>query len=253
MAVKAKVASLDGVDEALKAHYTAGEDGAYYFAVEGIEEMPAVRGLKAKNTELLDKNVKLNESVKAYGMTPEEVAALKEQASKGGGGKAEEIRAEYETKLKQTSEQAQKEIQTAKEQAKAEQDAARRYFQTGEITRAIGGAKGVPELLSHVVEQHVKVERGEDGAFSLKVIGKDGQPRIKDSQGAAYSLDDLVSELKADPKYGRAFEAEGKGGSGAAPNGNGGAGGAKTIRAGDLDAFGANLEAIAKGTVTVAQ
>ena len=253
MAVKAKVASLDGVDEALKGHYTEGDDGAFYFSVEGIEEMPAVRGLKNKNTELLDKYVKLKEQHDGLGVTPEELEELRKRAEGAGSGKkADEIRAEYETKLKQTSEQAQREIQAAKEAAEAEQAAARQYFQNGEITRAISEQKGVPDLLAHVVEKHVKVERGDDGAFSLKVIGKDGQPRIKDSAGNPYSLDDLVGELKQDPKYGRAFEAEGRSGSGAPPTGGSG-GGTKTVRAGDLEGFGANLEAIAKGEVTVSQ
>lgn len=248
MALKAVLASLEGINEALQAEYTQGEDGRFYINVEGVDDMPAVAGLKKKNAELLDKSVKYKQQLDAYGATPEEVAALRESAGKDSGKRVQEL----EDKLAKASEAAQREIQLAKEEAKAERDAARMYFEDGEINRAIGGAKGVPELLSHVVRQHIKSERGDDGKFALKVLGKDGQARIKDSAGNPYSLDDLVMELKADPKYGRAFEPEGKGGSGAEPSGGGsGGGGGKTIRAGDREAFGANLEAIAKGEVTV--
>jgi hypothetical protein len=246
MAIKAVLASLDGVDEALKAHYAAGEDGRFYAAVEGIEEMPAFASQRAKAVELLDEKKKLQQKFEALGVsTPEEITALKEAATKAGGKQVEELQA----KLAQASEAAQKEIAKAKEEAEAERGAARSYFKQGEITRAISAHKGVPELLAHVVDQHLDVQRTDSG-FALRVLGKDGQPRVKNSAGDAFGLEDLVAELKADPKYGRAFEPDGKTGSGAAPESGGGIG-AKTVRAGDLESFGANLEAIAKGDVKV--
>ncbi len=248
MAIKAVLGSLDGVDEALRAHYAKGEDGRFYAAVEGIEEMPAFAAQRAKAVELLDEKKKLQQKFEALGIsTPEEVAALKESAAKAGGKQVEELTA----KLAQASEAAQKEIARAKEEAEAERAAARSYFKQGEVTRAISAAKGVPELLAHVVDQHLDVVRTESGSFELKVMGRDKQPRIKDSAGNPFTLDDLVSELRADPKYGRAFEVDAKTGSGAAANGGTGGGGVTTIRAGDREAFGANLEAIANGTVKV--
>lgn len=246
MAIKAVLASLEGVDEALQAHYAKGEDGRFYAAVEGIEEMPAFAAQRSKAVELLDEKKKLQQRFEALGVsTPEEIAALKEAATKAGGKQVEELQA----KLAQASEAAQKEIAKAQEEAEAERTAARNYFKQGEVTRAISSAKGVPELLAHVVDQHLDVQRADNG-FALRVLGKDGQPRVKNSAGDPFGLDDLVAELKQDPKYGRAFEPDGKGGSGAPPV-NGGGGGGKTVRAGDIESFGANLEAIAKGEVKV--
>lgn len=247
MALKAVLASLDGLAESLQAEYTKGDDGRFYLSVEGVDDMPAVVGLRQSKQTILDEKKQLEKKLEALGVsTPEEIEALRTAAKQNNSDKVKEL----EGKLAQASENAQKEIAKAKELAEAEQAAARSYFEDGEITRAISAAKGVPELLSHVVRGHIKTERSDDGKFALRVLGKDGQPRIKNSNADPFGLDDLVAELRQDPKYGRAFEAEGKGGSGALPS-NGGGGGGKTINAGDMDAFGANLEAIAKGDVTV--
>lgn len=248
MALKAVLASMDGVDEALAAHYAKGEDGRYYAAVEGIEEMPAFAAQRSKVTELLDEKKKLQQKFEALGVsTPEEIAALKEAATKAGGKQVEELTA----KLAQASENAQKEIAAAKEETEKERAAARNYFKQGEVTRAISAAKGVPELLSHVVDQYLDVQRQESGAFQLRVLGRDGQPRIKDSAGSAFGLDDLVAELKADPKYGRAFEASGASGSGAAANAGGGGGGS-TVRI-DNGVIRTDPAKVMSGEVTVVQ
>jgi Skp family chaperone for outer membrane proteins len=247
MAIKAVLASLDGLDESLHAHYEKGDDGRFYAVVEGVDEMPAVAGLRQAKQTILDEKKQLEKKIEALGVSdPSEIEELRNAAKANSGKQVEELQA----KLAQASENAQKEIAKAKEEAEAERQAARTYFKQGEVTRAISAAEGTPELLSHVVDQYIDVARGDDGKFSLRVLGKDGQPRIKDSQGNAFGLDDLVSELKQDPKYGRAFKPEGKSGSGATQTAGGGGGG-KTVRSGDMDAFGANLEAIAKGEVTV--
>lgn len=227
MALKAVLPSLDGVDESLKSQYTKNDtDGRFYLAVEGIDEMPAVVGLRQAKQTLLDEKKKLESQVKALGVsTPEEVQALKDAAAKGNSEKVTEL----ENKLRQASESAQREIASAKEAAEKESAAARQYFENGEITRAIGAHKGEVDLLAHVVRQSIKTERGDDGAFRLQVLGKDGQPRIKDSSGAAFGLDDLVGELKAHPVYARAFPASGTTGSGAAPTGGGGGGGGGAV------------------------
>lgn len=253
MALKAVVGSLDGLPEAVQGEYTKGEDGRYYLAVEGVDDMPAVQGLRTKYREILDEKKQLAARFEALGVSsPEEIETLRAAAKQNNSEKVKEL----EGKLSQASEAAQKEILRAQQEAEAERTAARAYFEDGEITRAISGAKGVPELLSHVVRQHIKTERGEDGRFSLRVLGRDGQPRIKDSAGNAFGLDDLVAELKSDPKYGRAFEASevarAGGGSGAPANngGSGGSGARGTFDRNDPMAWSANLEGIVKGEVT---
>lgn len=248
MALKAVLASLDGLDEALQGLYKAGDDGRFFLDVEGVDDMPAVVGLKQKNTELLDEKKAATAKLAAFGeYTPEKIEELREAAKKAGGARVQEL----EAKLEQASKAAQTEILEAKQAAEAEREAARSYFKGGEVNRAISSQRGNPELLSHLVDQHIDVKRNEAGDFELKVIGKDGQARIKDSAGNAFTVDDLVSELKANPKYAGAFDA--RTGSDAPPGGGGGGtgGGVRTIAANDPVAFGQNLEGIAKGEVTV--
>lgn len=246
MALKAVLSSIEGLDDVTKAFYKEA-DGKYVLDLEGVDEMPAFAAQRTKTRELLDEKKKLQERIEALGVsTPEEVEELKKAAKSNNSDRVKEL----EAKLAGASEASQKEILAAKQEAEAERNAARTFFEEAEITRALTAAKGVPQLLSHVVKSHLKTDRTDDGKFAMKVLGRDGQPRIKDGQGNPFTIDDLIGELKQDPMYGRAFEAEGKTGSGAT-GGSGGGGSGKVISKDDPIAFGQNLEAIAKGEVTV--
>lgn len=227
MALKAKLATLDGLNEAVQAEYTKGDDGQFYLDVQGVDDMPAVAGLRRKNTELMDEVKGVKRVLKRHELIEDRIVeddldaalgGLKEKATKkpeGGDKKLEDARKEWEAEKAAISTNAQKEVAKAKEEAAAELEAARNYFLDGEVTRAVAAQKGVPELLGHIIRGHLDVQRGEDGRFSLRVLGADKQPRIKDSAGNPFTLDDLVGELKADPKFGRAFESSGTTGGGA--------------------------------------
>lgn len=246
MALKAVVASLDGLEEPIQALYKPATDGRYFLDVEGVDDMPAVSGLKAKNSELLGKLAQAKEQLGAFGdMTPDTVAELREAAQKAGGERVQEL----EQKLAQASAAAQREIQAAKEEAEAEASAARAYFRKSEAVRAISAQRGAPSLVAHVVESRTKVVKGEDGQFGLVVLGSDGQPRIKDSGGNPFTVDDLVSELKVHDEFYRAFDPR-KGGD-TPPGATAGTNGARTISGKDPVEFGRNIEGIAKGEVVV--
>lgn len=248
MALKAVLASLDGLAEALQGEYTKNEqDGRFYLNVEGVDEMPAVKGLKAKNGELLDEKKAVQAKLEAFGdFTPEKIAEMKEAAGKDSSKRVQEL----EDKLAKASEAAQREIATAKEAAEKERGAARGYFKSAEIARAASALKGDPELLEPFIGKHVDVIE-QDGRFALKVLGPDGQARIKDSGGNAFTIDDLVGEFKANPKYGGFFAADGKTGSGANPNSNGGGGGnGSTVRV-ENGVIRADPAKVASGEITV--
>ena len=87
---------------------------------------------------------------------------------------------------------------------------------------AILKQKGAPELLiPHVLSQTKFIENA-DGTFAVAVINEKGTPRIGDGQGNAMTLDQLVTEIRGNEVFGRAFEASTTGGSGA--NNTGGSG-----------------------------
>jgi len=232
MTLKAVLESLGDLPEGLAEHYAEGSDGRYYLDAEGVDDLPAVRGLKAKRDELLGTVRELKDEAEKYrDIDPEKYRALMEEAEEArhrelaGEGDLDAIKGEYESKLAQIKERADRETQKAREEAEAERRAARQYFKQREITRAVTEKGGAPELLEGVLDRQVKVERNDAGEFTLTVVGADGSPRIKDSRGTTYDLSDVVEELVEHPVYGRAFTASGATGGGADQTGGSGGGG----------------------------
>lgn len=107
-----------------------------------------------------------------------------------------------------------------------------------EARAAIQAARGVPELLLPVVSARLRV--GEDGAVG-----------VSDGEDGAKTVAQLVESLRADPIYGRAFDASGKSGSGAPVAGRGDAG-PVTISASDPRAVARYIADIAAVRVRVA-
>jgi hypothetical protein len=107
-----------------------------------------------------------------------------------------------------------------------------------EARAAIQAAHGVPELLLPVVVSRLSV--GEDGSITATA-----------EDGTSLSVAELVEILRADPVYGRAFDASGKGGSGAPVAGRGDAG-PVTVSASDPRAVARHIADIAAGRVRLA-
>lgn len=259
MALKAVVDSTDGMSDDVKAEYTERE-GKFYLNVEDIDSHPDVLGLKSKKEELLTKQKELKEKLKTFdGIDAEKARAAIEEAEAAHEqglikkGDVDSLKKEYEQKLEKQQKESQAKLDKAAEVGTADSKAARNYFQKSEIGAAIREAGGEPVLLEPVVRSMTQVERDESsGDFLLKVIDSSGTPRIKDAQGTPVALADLLDELKADEKYGRAFDASGAGGSGADQTKGGGGGAGKKRRVprskmGDPE----NLKDIAEGKAVV--
>jgi hypothetical protein len=93
-----------------------------------------------------------------------------------------------------------------------------------------------------VAEGEARVVRVFDGAGQVR-YNKKGEPM---------SLEERVDEMHADREnFGWAFKAGDAGGSGTPPGNTGSPGGGKFVRKGDQEALNMNIEAIAKGDVTV--
>ncbi|HEX7048648.1 MAG TPA: hypothetical protein VF188_00430 [Longimicrobiales bacterium] len=248
--LKAVLTSLDGVDETVKGFYTRADDGRYVLNVSGVDEMPAVVGLKRAKNELLDEKKQLQAKLEAFGdLTPEKVEELR-KAAEGKGASADKKVQELEAKLAEVSKAAQLEIQKAKDEAEKARQAYHNSFIEGEIVKALAEVKGSPKLLTDVMKRAVQVKE-QDGKLAVVVLGKDGQPRIKDSQGNPFGLVDLAMELREDPEYGRAFEPSGKTGSGApADGGSRRDGNVVTFDRNDPLAWGQYVDQVVKGEAT---
>ena len=107
-------------------------------------------------------------------------------------------------------------------------------------------------LLPHVTK-HVEV-REIEGRHVAVVVGDDGKPRLR--KGATKATDFLpiteyIEELREDPEFASAFSSSGASGGGATKTGQTTDGAPATISKHDLQSFGANAEAIAKGKTKV--
>ena len=82
-------------------------------------------------------------------------------------------------------------------------------------------------MLPHMLA-NVKVVEA-DGAFTAKVIGANGQPRLMDGQGREMTIKELAMEFRSNESFAAAFGASGANGGGAGNEGDGGQGGSITI------------------------
>lgn len=202
------VDSLDKVPENARGAYVA-RDGKHYLDAE-IED---VSGLKAKNTDLTTRLTAAQKRAAILGdRTPEEIQAdldfakeQREKAAKDAG--------DFEGLKKIQAQELQK--RDAKIYELVAQTAA---------DEAIAAAGGKVKKLRGEVLKHVKV-MDVNGSPTAVVIDAAGKPRIKDGQGTAVTIADLVEELKADDDFAVDFAHSGASGSGAR---NGGAGGGKS-------------------------
>ena len=264
MALKTKIAKLEDVAEPLRELYEA-KDGAFVLKLDG-DAGDVFPGLTAKQQELLNEKKTLADKLKALegqlsGIDLEKAKKALEQAEQL---EREKLKAtgDWDAREKQLKEQLaadlskrethfQTELKTRDDRISKLQGSLEKNLIEAQATAAIAAAKGVPELLLPHVMRSVKVVE-ENGEFVARVLDAQGQPRIANVKGEPFTIALLVEEMKANEVYGRAFDASSAGGSGAHKS-DGGKSGAKTVRWADQDALSSNIEAIAKGEVTVVQ
>jgi hypothetical protein len=233
------------------------QDGKFVFEAELPHE---VKGLKSALEAERKAKADFEKSLKGFeGIDPEEARRLKTEAEKIESEKLKQ-KGDWETREKQLKDQLaaelakrdqhfQSELKTREDRIATLQGALEKSLIEAHATAAIAAAKGVPELLLPHVMRQVKIVE-ENGNFAVRVLDAQGQPRIANVKGDPFTITNLVDEMKNNSIYGRAFEASGAGGSGATKT-EGGKTGTRTVRRSDQDAMNANIEAIAKGEITV--
>ena len=214
MALPATVDTLDELPEAVRTHYTATQDGRWRLDAEGVED---VTGLKSA----LEKERAERKALKAE-LASRDAAEADTDADPAGDPGGDTAPAPGSAGEPDGARGAALEARLIEAEARA----------------AIQAAHGVPELLLPVVAARLTV--GEDGAIAA--AGDDGK---------SLTVAQVVEILRADPIYGRAFDASGKGGSGAPVAGRGDAG-PVTVSASDPRAVARHIADIAAGRVRVA-
>ena len=220
------------------------------YTQEQVDAMIAEReaGLKQNRDELLKETKAAKERLKAYeGVDPEEHKRLKAEKEEGERRKAT-AEGDFKSLEKQLIERHQSELTARETKIQKMQKAIDKRLVQANMASAIAKFEGDVDLLMPYAERFARVKETDDD-FEAFIADERGNPLVADGKATPMSFEAFVEQVLMQ-KFPRAFKGTGSSGSGAAKS-NGGAGGAKVIAAGDNSAFLQNLEAIAKGTVTV--
>lgn len=180
-----------------------------------IENSEAISGLRTKKDELLSKNVQMKTQLEAYSALGD-VETLSKAVSvfKQTGEKKDDVT--VDPKLAAQLEHLTKELENERGLRTKREQKMVASFANAEVTSVIAKHKGVPELLNHVVSSRVEAKLTDDGLISISIKNTDGSPMFKNGKEA--TLEDLMAEIKANPIYGRAFDADNTQGSGTRPS-----------------------------------
>lgn len=240
MPIKAILDNLEGLSDELKALYKPIREGAN--AGKFLLDVESIGGFSLENVDGL-KN--------AYAATKQELDTAK-QALEGYKGlpAAREVRqklkkledlekidptaeadrlaaAKAESQIAELTRQHETEVKSRDKRIEHLTATLESVLVDQQLDAAIVKHKGIPELLRPMLRPRVKVVE-KDGEFETKVVDAKGQQEyvIRDNKPVPATIEDLVAKTKADPLFGRAFEASGRSGSGAESGERGGAGGA---------------------------
>lgn len=231
MPLPATVDALDELPEPVRAYYLETDDGRWRLDAEGVED---VAGLKSA----LEKERAERKALKAA--LADRDAQDPQGAGEGDVPASETTDPEADPVTDPASDapsDAPLDAPSDSPGAPAREAAIAARLIEAEARSAIRAAHGVPELLLPVVTARLSL----DGDGQVVATGEDG---------GATSVERIVEALRADPTYGRAFDASGKGGSGAPVAGRGDAGPA-TVSAADPRAVARHIADIAAGRVRV--
>lgn len=265
--LKLKLSTLDGLSAEDAKHYTKGNDGAFYLQTESVDGLTVenVSGLRsALEKERKDRETAqalvadLQKAAKAFeGIDINEAKTAMEKYKQFGGMSKDQLVAEaVEANKREMNKVHSVEVTKLQEETRS----LLTQLEDATVNRAISDAlahpdiQGNPALMTNVVRQFVKYEVGADGKRYIKVVGKDGQPRVGNANGDPMTVQQLVQELKQQDEYSGGFKGTGSsggGGSGGRQDGKSGGGSTRVVNASDTVAIGQNLEQIASGEVTV--
>lgn len=214
--LKLEVDTIDAIDEPLRGLYEE-KDGKFRLKVDGV---PDVGGLKTKNTELMDelKALKRAEKERADAIAKEREELLAKS------GDVESLRKSYDEKLSKRESELLGQIDSFQKQIHG--------LTVGQTATTIASELAIPGsapvLLPHI-QARLSMEI-RDGQPVTVVIGADGKP-------SALTIDELKSELAANPAFAPIIAASKAAGGGASGGGNGGGAAKKSVTRAQFDSL----------------
>jgi hypothetical protein len=231
MALKAVLNDSSALTEALKPFYVE-KDGKFVLDVEPVEgfALEDVTGLKSALGSERTSREKLEKQIAKFkDLDPdkarEALTKLDELSKFDPEKEADKIASKkLESATAQLLEKHTQEIGAKEQRITTLSGAVDKLLRRSAATQAIAEEKGSVDLLLPHVLEHTRVKETDSG-FEVEVIDVKGNVRIADGKGTPMTIAGLVAEMRQSEKFGRAFEASGKSGSGKPP-GNGGGGAA---------------------------
>lgn len=206
------VDSIDKVPETFRKLYnpTAGEDGKFSVSEDfrGIAE--SVNGFNKTNKtlrqQLKDGRVDLS-ALAEYGDNPASIAeGIKTAIEAASANKNQDVTKAVEAAKQGLAQGHQKELEKHVTRNQALQTQLYGLMVENAATAAVAELKGLPELLMPFIKNQVKVTE-EDGQFKVQVIDGSGEVRYGQT-GSPMTIKELVTEMKAQEKFGRLFESD---------------------------------------------
>lgn len=236
MALKAIVTAEEhaALPEGLRGEYVE-RDGKFFaditpvdgYALEDVSGLKSTLGKKQTRLDQLEKEV-----VKYKDLDPDKARAalseLEELRKLDPDKEADKIaNTKFEAAKSQLLTKHEKELSDERARAEKYRNKIDELLRDQRATVELAKHKGSIKLLLPHIRNHTRVvEEGDD--FKLEVIDASGNIRIGNSKGEPMSLEDLILEMRNSEEYGRAFEGDGKSGSGKLPGtGHGGTPGLK--------------------------
>lgn len=226
--------SIDKVPEQFRPIFAQNSEGKFALDPKFTGVATAISGFNTSNKTLRTQISELSKKTAVdlsplsdFGADPATIRAafdarVAELTAKGGdAAKAvEKVRSEM-TAAHQAA------LAASNERTSRYQSQLHSHMVRSEALGAIAEAKGLPELLMPFIQTQVKVVEA-DGKFNVVILDDKGEPRYSGLTGQPMTMKELITSMKADPKFGRLFESEQQGGGGGAQNG--GRGGARQIQ-----------------------
>lgn len=231
MELETSVDSLDSIAEPLRFLYKPNDDGeGYQLAADPSKlEEALVPGLKSALQKEREQRKKLERTANDLKSQFEgvdldeykELRKLKDEAER----KKLETAGEWDKLKEQIASQHKQELDKRQQREGQLLSQIQKLIVDNVATSAIAAAKGEPELLlPHIRSRTAVIE--EDGEFTVRVLNNKKEPRVN-ADGEYMTISDLISEMRNDNIFSRAFDGSGASGGGTPPAKNGGAGSTK--------------------------
>ncbi len=257
MALKARLASLDGIAAEIAGEYSQQEDGSFVLSVEAVDGfgLENVGGLKSALQKERENAANLTKKLAGVGdldagnarAALDKIAEI--EASGGASGKTQEALDALKSKLvgehkAELATLGQRETMLTQQLTTSMVDNA--------AAKAIAEHGGSMELLMPIIRNSVSAKVGDDGVFSVRVLDNDGTTRITGRQGemGAMGIAEYVGTLKALPVYAGAFSGNGASGAGTGTK-DVSATGAREVRMISRDQMSEHMEGLMDGSVAV--